>query len=58
MQVHDELVYEVARQDLTTVAAVIREEMESCVKFSVRFPVKVKVGGSFGQMEEYVAPKM
>ncbi len=53
LQVHDELVLEVAPEDLPAVAKVVKEEMETT--FPLRVPLKVdcKVGSNWHDMEEY-----
>ena len=53
LQLHDELIYKVSLGDLRAVAAIIRYEMENALELSVRFPVKVKVGYSWGKLEAY-----
>lgn len=54
LQLHDELLYEVVEGDLTRVAKVIREGMENAMEMSVKFPVKMKVGCSWGRLEPYL----
>ena len=51
LQLHDELLYEVLEQDLQEVAGIVRHEMENALQLSVRFPVKVKTGYSWGKLE-------
>ena len=53
LQLHDELIYEVHREDVMQVAQLVKMEMESAMKLSVRLPVKVKVGPTWGSMEEF-----
>ena len=53
LQLHDELIYEVSLRDLREVTAIIRYEMENALELSVKFPVKVKVGYSWGKLESY-----
>ena len=53
LQLHDELLYEVAEKDLKEVARIVKHEMENALEMSVRFPVKVKVGPSWGKLESY-----
>lgn len=52
LQLHDELIYEVAHTDVTRAAKIIKYEMEHAMKLSVRMPVKVKVGPSWGKLED------
>ncbi len=44
LQVHDELLLEVPRADVATIAPIVREEMESAVKLDVPLTVDVKSG--------------
>ena len=53
LNLHDELVYEVTREHLLSVARMIKLEMENVMQLSVMLPVKVKVGPSWGTLEEY-----
>lgn len=53
LQLHDELIYEVAKTDLKQVAEIVRHEMETAVKLSVLFPVKLKVGSSWGNLSPF-----
>ena len=53
LQLHDELMYEVAEKDLQTVAKIIKTEMENALQLSVVFPVKLKTGYSWGSLEPY-----
>ncbi|XP_031427336.1 DNA polymerase theta isoform X2 [Clupea harengus] len=52
LQLHDELIYEVAEEDLIQVAQIMKKEMESAVKLYVRLCVKVKVGSSWGNLQD------
>jgi DNA polymerase theta len=52
LQLHDELVYEVSAAHLSKVAKVIQRCMETTTTLNVRLPVKVKVGPSWGRLEE------
>ena len=49
MQVHDELVFEVAEDKLGEVSAVIKKIMEEAVKLSVPLDVNVDSGQSWDQ---------
>ncbi|XP_066304418.1 DNA polymerase theta-like [Branchiostoma lanceolatum] len=51
LQLHDELIYEVRREDVQQVAQIVKHEMENAVKLSVVLPVKVKVGPTWGRLE-------
>ena len=52
LQLHDELYYEVVAQDSIKVAQIVTECMENAMELSVPFPVKVKIGPSWGQLVE------
>jgi|AntDeeMinimDraft_4_1070355.scaffolds.fasta_scaffold51107_1 DNA polymerase I-like protein with 3'-5' exonuclease and polymerase domains len=51
LQVHDELVFEVRQDRLNDVAALVRRVMESAWKLKVPTPVEIKLGPSWGQLE-------
>lgn len=51
LQVHDELVIEVAEEAVPAVARGIKEMMESVAQFSVPLVVDVEVGKNWGEME-------
>ncbi|XP_019619912.1 PREDICTED: DNA polymerase theta-like [Branchiostoma belcheri] len=51
LQLHDELIYEVRREDVQQVAQLVKHEMENAMKLSVVLPVKVKVGPTWGKLE-------
>ena len=51
LQLHDELLYEVPEKDLKPVAELIQFEMENALELSVRFPVKMQTGYSWGKLE-------
>jgi DNA polymerase theta len=50
LQLHDELILEVAEEDLDRVAAIVKKEMENAIKLSVVLPIKLKAGPSWGTM--------
>uniref|UniRef100_A0A670JQ90 DNA polymerase theta n=1 Tax=Podarcis muralis TaxID=64176 RepID=A0A670JQ90_PODMU len=52
LQLHDELLYEVAEDSLIQVAQIVKHEMEHAVKLLVKLSVKVKVGPSWGDLQE------
>ena len=54
LQLHDELIYEVNANDVVRVANIVRQCMESARELSVKMPVKVKVGPTWGRLEDYV----
>ncbi|XP_046723327.1 DNA polymerase theta isoform X2 [Silurus meridionalis] len=52
LQLHDELIYEVAEDDVIQVAQIVKREMEAAVKLYVKLRAKVKVGPSWGNLQE------
>ncbi|XP_013868724.1 DNA polymerase theta isoform X2 [Austrofundulus limnaeus] len=52
LQLHDELIYETTEQDLIQVAQIVKREMESAVKLYVKLKAKVKVGPSWGNLQD------
>ena len=56
LQLHDELLYEVREKHLPDVAGIVQQEMENALQLSVRFPVKMKVGPSWGNLVNYTPP--
>ncbi|XP_015280018.1 PREDICTED: DNA polymerase theta [Gekko japonicus] len=52
LQLHDELLYEVAEDSVIQVVQIVKHEMENAVKLSVKLSVKVKVGPSWGDLQE------
>ncbi|GFR45959.1 hypothetical protein Agub_g7428, partial [Astrephomene gubernaculifera] len=56
LMVHDELVLEVAAEQLPAVAALVRGVLEGEVALAVPLPVKLSVGPSWGQLQEYDPP--
>ncbi|KAK3096613.1 hypothetical protein FSP39_001708 [Pinctada imbricata] len=52
LQLHDELIYEVTEEDMLKAAHIIKQEMENAMKFSVKMPVKIQVGPSWGKLQE------
>ncbi|XP_004642292.1 DNA polymerase theta [Octodon degus] len=53
LQLHDELLYEVAEEDVVQVAQIVKNEMESAMKLSVKLTVKVKIGASWGELKDF-----
>jgi DNA polymerase-1 len=53
LQIHDELIFEVERAQLKTVARLIREEMEGAIELSVPLEVTVKTAGNWYDVEAY-----
>uniref|UniRef100_A0A8V5FLY6 DNA-directed DNA polymerase n=1 Tax=Melopsittacus undulatus TaxID=13146 RepID=A0A8V5FLY6_MELUD len=52
LQLHDELLYEVAEEDVIQVAQIVKHEMENAIKLSVKLSVKVKIGPSWGDLQD------
>ncbi|XP_061844724.1 DNA polymerase theta [Colius striatus] len=52
LQLHDELLYEVAEDDVIQVAQIVKHEMENAIKLSVKLNVKVKIGPSWGELQD------
>ncbi|XP_070684106.1 DNA polymerase theta [Pempheris klunzingeri] len=52
LQLHDELIYETAEEDLIQVAQIVKREMEAAVKLYVKLKAKVKVGPSWGNLQD------
>lgn len=53
LNLHDELIFEVRRTELETIAKVIKYEMESCMKLRVKLPVVLKVGDTWGALQTF-----
>ncbi|KAE8621126.1 hypothetical protein XENTR_v10004692 [Xenopus tropicalis] len=53
LQLHDELLYEAAQEDAIQVAQIIKKEMENAMKLSVKLRVKVKMGPSWGDLQDF-----
>lgn len=53
LHLHDELLYEVPYDDLKHVTRIVKNTMEKSVKLSIPFPVKLKCGPSWGELEEF-----
>ncbi|XP_063250098.1 DNA polymerase theta [Prinia subflava] len=52
LQLHDELLYEVAEDDVIQVAQIVKHEMENAIKLSVKLNVKVRIGPSWGDLQD------
>jgi DNA polymerase theta len=50
LQLHDELVYEVQEGNWKEVADIVQYEMENALDLSIKFPVKMKTGSSWGNL--------
>ncbi|XP_077740566.1 DNA polymerase theta isoform X2 [Canis aureus] len=52
LQLHDELFYEVAQEDVVQVAHIVKNEMERAIELSVKLKVRVKIGASWGDLKD------
>lgn len=52
LQIHDELIFEVPRAELSEVTAIVRKEMKEVFELSVPLDVTVKVGQNWYDVEE------
>jgi DNA polymerase-1 len=52
LQIHDELVFEVAPQDVDSLAKMVRQEMIEAVAVNVPLKVDIKVGPNWSACEE------
>uniref|UniRef100_A0A6P4FCY1 DNA polymerase theta n=1 Tax=Drosophila rhopaloa TaxID=1041015 RepID=A0A6P4FCY1_DRORH len=52
MHLHDELIFEVPADKAKKIAKVLSLTMENCVKLSVPLKVKLKIGRSWGELQE------
>ena len=53
LQVHDELILEVKKEDFAEVAAKVKEKMENTVSLSVPLEVDLQIGNNWRDKEEY-----
>nr|XP_015918489.1 DNA polymerase theta isoform X2 [Parasteatoda tepidariorum]XP_015918490.1 DNA polymerase theta isoform X2 [Parasteatoda tepidariorum]XP_042897300.1 DNA polymerase theta isoform X2 [Parasteatoda tepidariorum] len=53
LQMHDELIYEVNEKDLKTVIKIVKRGMEETTKLSVKLPVQIRTGPTWGSMKDY-----
>eukprot|EP01129_Flabellula_baltica_P003894 TRINITY_DN1362_c0_g1_i2.p1 TRINITY_DN1362_c0_g1~~TRINITY_DN1362_c0_g1_i2.p1 ORF type:complete len:669 (-),score=95.11 TRINITY_DN1362_c0_g1_i2:937-2943(-) len=53
IQLHDELVFEIPKDEIHSIAPIIKEKMENAVHLTVPFPVKMNVGTHWGSMKAY-----
>ncbi|XP_043556926.1 DNA polymerase theta isoform X1 [Chiloscyllium plagiosum] len=52
LQLHDELLYEVAENDMIQIAQILKSEMENTMKLLVKLCVKIKIGPSWGNLQD------
>ncbi|KAJ8266319.1 hypothetical protein GJAV_G00129050 [Gymnothorax javanicus] len=52
LQLHDELIYEVAEEDVIQVAQIVKKEMESVMKLYVKLRAKIRVGPSWRDLQD------
>ncbi|MDE2573582.1 MAG: DNA polymerase I [bacterium] len=53
LQIHDELLFDVAERSLDATVAVVRREMEDALDLSVPLQVSIKVGRTWHDVDEY-----
>ena len=53
LQLHDELIYEVSGEDVLQVAEIVKSGMETAMKLLVPTPVRVKVGATWGVLQDF-----
>ena len=53
LQIHDELVFEIAREDLDAFSRVVKYEMEHALELSVPIDVTLKAGGNLYEIESF-----
>ena len=51
LQIHDELIFDVAKRDVKAVASLVRSEMEGAIELSVPLEVTVKTGNNWYDVE-------
>lgn len=52
MQLHDELIYEVNKQDLIDVQKIVKDCMENCMELPVKMKIKMRIGSTWGSLNE------
>ena len=53
LQIHDELIFEVARRDLDAVSRVVKHEMEHALELAVPVEATLKAGRNWYDVESY-----
>ena len=53
LQLHDELIYELSGEQVVEAAGIVREGMEQALELSVPTPVRIKVGASWGELQDF-----
>ena len=53
LQLHDELIYEVSGEEVLQAAIMVKEGMEQALELSVPTPVRIKVGTSWGELQDF-----
>lgn len=51
MQIHDELVFDVSKDELDKIREIVKRNMEQSIKLNVPVEVKIKVGKNWGEVE-------
>ena len=52
LQIHDELLFEVLKEEISRTRKIVKEEMEKAINLSVPLLVNTKVGKNWGEMRE------
>ncbi|MEM7816564.1 MAG: DNA polymerase I, partial [Candidatus Aenigmatarchaeota archaeon] len=52
MQIHDELIFDLPKEELNSLLVIVKKNMEESVKLEVPIKVKIKVGKNWSEMEE------
>ncbi|MEA1964264.1 MAG: DNA polymerase I [Candidatus Aerophobetes bacterium] len=52
LQIHDELLFEVAKEEINKTRKIVKEEMEKAMNLSVPLIVKTKIGKNWSEMRE------
>lgn len=53
LHLHDELIYEIPADKLSSIMKILRSSMENCAQLNVPLKVKMKTGQSWGTMTVY-----
>lgn len=53
LQLHDELIYEVRKEDLETISVIVKECMEGAINLCVPLEIKMKSGPTWGSLSDY-----
>jgi hypothetical protein len=56
LQLHDELIYEVRKEDLDSISIIVKECMECAINLCVPLEIKLKSGPTWGSLSDYTIP--